>query len=331
MPLLSQPVAQSWGKDQLIRRSLRPPDYETPVSLLNTFITPNEHFYVRSHLPVPPLLDAATWTLTVDGSVATPLRLSLDEIRRLPATTITVTLECAGNGRVFFDPPVAGIQWEKGAVGTARWTGVRVADLLTRAGVKPSARNVDATPADRPLGTMPGFIRQVPDGQGDAPRHDPGLRDERRADPAGARLPAARHRAGLGRRLPVKWLTALTAIDADSDSFWVATAYRTPTRRVAPGAAVDAKDMAPLTGLAVKSLITQPAHGAAPPTGPISRGRIRVGRRGRHRSRRHLHRQRRHVATRPARGRTGELHLAALRVRLDGRDAGVAPHHVESH
>ena len=170
--LISQPVVQSWGKGRLIRRSLSPPDYETPVSLLNSFITPNEHFYVRSHLPVPSALDAATWKLTLDGSVATPLSLSIEEIRKLLITTVTVTLECAGNGRAFFDPPVAGIQWKKGAVGTARWKGVRLATLLAHAGLRASAKNIVMTPADWPLGAMPGFIRAVAGCQGDAPRHD---------------------------------------------------------------------------------------------------------------------------------------------------------------
>src|SRR5262245_35204806 len=95
--LISQPALQSWGKGHLIRRSLNPPDYETPVSLLDSFITPNEHFFVRSHLPVPSTLDAAAWKLTLDGSVATPLSLSIEEIRKLPVTTVTMTLECAGN------------------------------------------------------------------------------------------------------------------------------------------------------------------------------------------------------------------------------------------
>jgi DMSO/TMAO reductase YedYZ molybdopterin-dependent catalytic subunit len=74
-------VVQSWNKERLIRRSVRPPDYETPVSLLDSFITPAEHFYVRSHLPVPAALDAATWTLAIGGEVAIPLSLTLDEIK----------------------------------------------------------------------------------------------------------------------------------------------------------------------------------------------------------------------------------------------------------
>jgi DMSO/TMAO reductase YedYZ molybdopterin-dependent catalytic subunit len=68
----------------------------------------------------------------------------------------------------------------------------------------------------------------------------------------------------------VKWLTSLDVLDKDSDSFWVATGYRYPTKRVAPGAAVDPKDMAPLLGLAVKSLITKPATGASFPAGKVA-------------------------------------------------------------
>src|SRR5688500_16866750 len=152
-------VAVAPGKEKLIVRSLRPPDYETPVALLDSWLTPIEHFYVRSHLPTPPALDAATWALQIDGEVNAPATLNLEELRRLPAVTITSTLECAGNGRAFFDPPVAGIQWTRGAVGTARWTGVRMADVLKRAEVKSTGRFVVMSGADRPLGTMPDFQR----------------------------------------------------------------------------------------------------------------------------------------------------------------------------
>ena len=107
------------GKDaRLIARSVRPPDFETPVALLDSFLTPNDAFYVRCHMPVPAQLDEASWRLAVHGEAGSPLSLSVAELRQMPATTVTVTLECAGNGRAFFDPPVAGIQWRKGAVGT---------------------------------------------------------------------------------------------------------------------------------------------------------------------------------------------------------------------
>jgi DMSO/TMAO reductase YedYZ molybdopterin-dependent catalytic subunit len=257
------------GKEKLLVRSLRPPDYESPVALLDSFITPVEQFYVRSHLPVPPGLDGATWTLAIDGEVNSPVSMSLDEIRKLPSTTITMTLECAGNGRAFFDPPVAGIQWAKGAVGTARWTGVRLAEVLKRAGAKSTARFVYMNGADRPLGTMPDFVRQLtiekathPDtilaydmnGQPITPLHGFPLR---------AIVP------GWEGAYSIKWLTSLRVADRESDSFWVATGYRYPTKRVAPGATVDPKDMAPLTGLVVKSLITRPLDGAAVGPGKV--------------------------------------------------------------
>ncbi len=258
------------GKEKLLVRSSRPTDYEAPVALLDSWITPIDSFYVRSHLATPPPADPAAWRVQLDGEVASPGALSLDDIRRLPAVTITATLECAGNGRAFYRPPVAGVQWEKGAVGTARWTGVRMTDLLARAGLKPSGRFVVMEGADRPFGAMPDFVRQMP--------------VEKALDPDtivayemnGAPLPAL-HGAPLRVIVPgwegaywMKWLSGLRVIDRPFDGFWVATAYRYPTKRIAPGAAVDPRDMAPLSGLAVKSLITRPLEGATLPVGPVA-------------------------------------------------------------
>jgi DMSO/TMAO reductase YedYZ molybdopterin-dependent catalytic subunit len=259
------------GKDKLIVRSLRPPDYETPVALLDSWLTPVEHFYVRSHLPTPVNLDAASWTLQIEGEVTTPSTLAIDDLRRLPTATITTTLECAGNGRAFFEPPVAGIQWGKGAVGNARWTGVRMADVLKRAGVKNTGRFVVMNGADRPLGTMPDFHRQLPIDKAMHP--DTLLAFEMNGQPIHPLhgFPLRAIVPGWEGAYSIKWLTTLTVLDKESDSFWVATAYRYPTRRVAPGAAVDAKDMAPLTGLVVKSLITKPLDGAV-----LAAGRIDV-------------------------------------------------------
>ena len=268
--LFAQTPAQDWGKGKLIRRSTRPPDYETPVSLLDSYITPNELHYLRSHLPIPAAIDPATFALKVDGEVSTPLSLSLAEIQKLPPVTLTVTLECAGNGRSFFDPPVAGVQWEKGAVANARWTGARMSDVLKRAGLKPTVKNIQMTSADRPLGTMPAFVRQVPLDK--AMTGDTILAYQMNGQP----IPQA-HGAPLRVIVPgwegaysVKWIMGLTAIEKESDSFWVASAYRYPVKRVAPGAAVDAKDLEPLRGLAVKSLITSPAQGASLKPGKIA-------------------------------------------------------------
>jgi DMSO/TMAO reductase YedYZ molybdopterin-dependent catalytic subunit len=270
-PLLAQGArpAVPAGKEKLIVRSLRPPDYETPVALLDSFITPIEHFYVRSHMPVPTGLEASTWTLQIDGEVNTASTLTLDELRKMPAVTVTAILECAGNGRALFDPPVAGIQWGKGAVGNARWTGVRMADVLKRAGLKSTARFIHMNAADRPLGTMPDFVRHVPVDKALHP--DTILAYEMNGQPIPLLhgFPVRAVIPGWEGAYSVKWLTGLRVADRESDSFWVATAYRYPVRRVAPGAAVDAKDMAPLTGLVVKSLITRPLDGATVGTGKL--------------------------------------------------------------
>jgi DMSO/TMAO reductase YedYZ molybdopterin-dependent catalytic subunit len=267
----AQPPAQILpGKDKLIVRSLRPPDYETPVELLDSWLTPLDYFYVRCHMPVPAGLDAHTWTLQIEGEVGTPLTLTMADLRKMPAATVTSVLECAGNGRAFFDPPVAGVQWTRGAVGNARWTGVRLADLLKRAGLRPSARVVTMNGADRGMGQQPDFIRQLPLDKAMHP--DTLVAYEMNGEP----LPVVH---GFPLRLIVpgwegaywmKWLTTLRVLDRDFDGFWVATAYRYPTRRVAPGASVDPREMAPLTGLTVKSLITRPLEGSVLPRGEIT-------------------------------------------------------------
>ena len=232
-----QPAIDPWGKGDLIRRSVRPPDYETPVALLDPFITPIQHFFVRSHLPVPPVVDASAWRLEVNGDVASPLSLSVDEIRRMPATTIIMTLECAGNGRALFDPPVAGIQWRKGAVGTARWTGVRMGDLLKRAVVKAGGRFVLMNGGDTPLGTMPDFIRQVAIDKALDPDTIVAYEMNGRPIPPVHGFPLRAIIPGWEGAYSVKWLNALSVSAVESTSFWVATAYRYPIRRVAPGAA----------------------------------------------------------------------------------------------
>jgi DMSO/TMAO reductase YedYZ molybdopterin-dependent catalytic subunit len=256
------------GKEKLIVRSLRPEDLETPIGLFNSFITPNDIFYVRHHLYAPSI-DAASFKLQVDGEVARPLTLSLDDLKKLPRAAVTVTLECAGNGRAFFDPPVAGIQWEKGAVGTARFTGARLADVLKQAGVKASGKYIALNGGDKPIGKMPDFIRNVPIEK--AMHTDTILAYEMN----GVALPML-HGFPLRAIVPgwegaysVKWLQHVQAIPAEHEGFFVKTAYRYPTRRVAPGAAVDAKDMAPLTGLVVKSMITSPLDKASFKVGTV--------------------------------------------------------------
>jgi DMSO/TMAO reductase YedYZ molybdopterin-dependent catalytic subunit len=99
-------------------------------------LTPNHLFYIRSHFKAPHL-DAASHTLSIEGSVHTPVTFSLADLKKLPAEHRIATLECAGNGRVFLSPAEEGAQWQLGAVGTADWTGVLLSSLLDRANLDP--------------------------------------------------------------------------------------------------------------------------------------------------------------------------------------------------
>ena len=107
----------------MIIRQKEPNNLETPLDQVDSYLTPTEVFYIRSHFPAPKL-DLSSYRLRIDGAVRNPFSLSYQELRDMPSETRVATLECAGNGRVFLVPQVAGAQWELGAVGNAEWTGV---------------------------------------------------------------------------------------------------------------------------------------------------------------------------------------------------------------
>src|SRR4029453_6978049 len=136
--LIASVLVQSVGerpKRDLLVRSLRPEDLEMPLSGFSDYITPIEHFFVRTHVSVP-RVDLNAWRLKVDGETATALTLTMEDVRQLPAVELVSVLECAGNGRGFYEPSVPGLQWRDGGVGNGRWRGVRLADVLKRAGLK---------------------------------------------------------------------------------------------------------------------------------------------------------------------------------------------------
>src|SRR5687768_13385822 len=105
--------------DDLIYLSREPINAETPLERQVGVITPASRHYVRDHFAIPQAPDH----IRIEGAVRKPLELTPDDIRSLPSRSLLVTLECAGNGRAFLDPPVPGEQWRTGAVGTAEWTG----------------------------------------------------------------------------------------------------------------------------------------------------------------------------------------------------------------
>jgi DMSO/TMAO reductase YedYZ molybdopterin-dependent catalytic subunit len=132
----------------LIIREKEPRNLESPFDRLDSYLTPVESFYIRSHFPVP-ALRADSYRLSVEGAVRTPLAITYDDLKRMPATTFVATLECAGNSRVFLVPQKPGAQWGLGAVGNAEWTGVPLATLLDRAGLTGNAHEVVLEGADR--------------------------------------------------------------------------------------------------------------------------------------------------------------------------------------
>jgi DMSO/TMAO reductase YedYZ molybdopterin-dependent catalytic subunit len=264
---LAAMAQEASGSGRLIVHSARPQDFETPVQLFTSWITPNELFYIRSHFYTPTIREDM-WSLRVDGDVAAPLTLSLDMLMRMPSRTMPVTLECAGNGRGYYDPPVAGVQWRKGAVGTARWTGVPLADLLRTARIKPTAEYLWLDGGDTPLGRAPDFIRSLPIQKalhGDVLLAY-AMNGERLAPAHG--FPLRLIVPGWEGAYSVKWLTHIAASDRDHPGAFVSTSYRVPRYPVMPGSPVEAADTVPIRGLMVKSIITAPTDGAM-----LARGR----------------------------------------------------------
>ena len=124
-----------------------PPNVEASLSDLEGGIVSNDRFYVRCNFPVPQL-DAETWRLEVAGAFERPRSWTLDELRALPRVERIVTLECAGNGRTLMSPAPPGTPWGLGAVGTARFGGVRLADVLAASGLQAAATELVFTGAD---------------------------------------------------------------------------------------------------------------------------------------------------------------------------------------
>jgi sulfite oxidase len=251
------------GENGMLVRSFRFIDLETPVEYLNTWLTPVPHFFVRNHMQEPSELSADDWRLTVGGEVDKPLTVTLAELSKYESHSVVNTLECAGNGRSLHRPQVPGIQWGKGAVGTARFAGPRLRDVLQRAGVKPTGKHVMFRGLDEVPGKVPPFIRSIPiekalDSDTLIATHMNGSPlTKHHGFPARALVP------GWIGAASCKWLTEIKVLESEFVGNFMSPGYRFPNQPVKPGDAVKPEDTHPLTALNVKSVISGPSDGTA--------------------------------------------------------------------
>jgi len=261
------------GKVPLIKKSWRPPNFETPVSYFNEVFTPNDAFFVRYHLSNIPEVAAATWRLKVGGEAAdASFELSLDQLKRdYEQVEIAAVCQCSGNRRGMFQPHVPGVEWGLGAMGNARWKGVRLKDVLAKAGLKKDALEIVLDGADG--GSFPGtpdFVKSIPVWK---------ALDQNNLiayEMNGAPLP---HWNGFPARIVIpgwtatywmKQVTSLTAISKPFDGFWVKSAYRIPRGRfpvIDRFVSQETDVNTPITEMVVNSLITNLVNGQQLPSG----------------------------------------------------------------
>jgi sulfite dehydrogenase len=254
-------------KRPLIRLTTRPPQLETPFSVFNEgAITPNDAFFVRYHLSdIPTSIDSEAFRLEIKGSVNSPLTLSLVDLKKFEPVELTAVLQCSGNSRGFVTPRVGGGQLGNGAMGNARWRGVRLKDLLGKASLKAGAKQVTFNGLDKAVvEKTPDFVKALD--------LDHAINGEVMIAYAmnGEPLPVLN---GFPLRLIVpgyfgtywvKHVNEITVIDAVLDNFWMNPAYRMPDNEcgcVPPGEKPN--KTTPIKRYNVRSFITSHADGAA--------------------------------------------------------------------
>ncbi|MTH95782.1 sulfite oxidase [Roseibium sp. RKSG952] len=258
--------------DTLVKGDLRilreqPLNAETPAHLLDDPITPTHLHFIRNISKPPASIDTANWTLTIDGEVHNPLKLSLDELKsRFEPVTFALMLQCAGDGRIGFTPETPGLQFGEGAVACARWTGVRLKDVLEAANLKPGAVytahyssncKVPGDPHGAPMS------RGLPIGK--ALTENVLIAYEMNGAPLDIQ-----HGAPLRLVVPgwpgscsQKWLSRIWIRDKVHDgACMTGTTYRMPNRPIGPGEAYTDNDFDIIERLPVKSMITYPRAGA---------------------------------------------------------------------
>jgi DMSO/TMAO reductase YedYZ molybdopterin-dependent catalytic subunit len=262
-----RPLVAFPQKRPLILLTPRPPQLETPMAVFDEGVfTPNDAFYIRWHLSnIPQSVDASTHRIAVSGAVQRPLSLSLDDLAKMPTVEIVAVNQCSGNSRGLFSPRVPGGQWANGAMGNARWTGVRLRDILDRAGLAASAKQVQFNGLDMsPLPATPRFKKSL---DIDVARRDDVIVAylmNGEAMPLLNGYPVRLIVPGWYATYWVKMLSDITVLDHIDDNFWMKTAYRIPDAphaNVTPGSTGFAT--IPINKMDVRSFVTNIADGAS--------------------------------------------------------------------
>lgn len=259
------PLARYPEKTDLLLLTDRPPQLETPLRYFQQDLTPNDAFFVRWHLEgIPTSVDLNTFRLQIGGFVNSPLSLSVADLRsQFEPVSLVAVNQCSGNSRSFFAPRVPGGQWQHGAMGNAKWTGVRLADLLNRAGLKAGAVDVSFRGLDRPDSTaIPIFTKAL--GIDHARDGEVMVAYEMNGEP----LPMLN---GFPLRLVVPgwyatyWVKALNEINVLGEKFsgfWMDKAYRIPTT---PDAQETPAQLAtvtePINRMSLRSIFVRPEPG----------------------------------------------------------------------
>lgn len=257
------------GKDaKLVVLGDRPLVAETPAELLDDATTPIGKFFVRNNGQIPDeAKEPNKWEIAIDGEVNKPLKITLGELKsKYKPQTMRFVLECGGNGRSGFNPPARGNQWTNGGAGCAEWTGVRLADVLKTAGVKPSGIYTAHYAADLHLS-----------GDATKPTLSRGVRIAKAMDPNsmivwamnGQPLPNIHGGPvrliypGWAGSASQKWLTKITIRDKEHDGPGMTEfSYRTAIKPMIPGDKGDPKNFKILESMPVRSIITNPGNGA---------------------------------------------------------------------
>jgi len=254
------------GKVPLIKKTYRPPNFETPIGYFRTPITPNNAFFVRWHLAGIPQLKVADWSLSVSGDAAgREARFTLAQLKKeFKAAQVTAVCQCSGNRRGLFEPHVPGVEWGVGAMGNAVWRGVRLKDVLAKVGVKPGALEVVFDGADAaPLAKTPDFVKSLPVDV--AMSDDVLIAFEMNGQP----LP---HWNGFPARLIVPgwtgtyWVKQLASVKISTTpekNFWMSPAYRLPRGKYSTPTFTSQlyAPNEPITTMVVNSLITSLSSG----------------------------------------------------------------------